>query len=327
MKILIPLLCITIAYWAWPNARAEDEHDHEHADHEEHAHDAEPEEHYDHSHDHAEDVEVEPDILEEFGIAVDEARAGTIARTTTLAGEVRVNGDRTAHIVPRYPGVVLEVHKNIGDQVETGDVLAVIESNESLAPYELTSRIEGTIIEKHITLGESLGDDEVAFVVTDLSTVWVDLTLYQRDLQSVKAGQPVTVEGGHHLPSATSVISYVSPTLDEHTRTGHARAVLDNPHGEWKPGLFVSGRVDTGEESAAVVIPSSALQTVDDQTVVFVKTAEGFEPRPVESGRRNRTSVEILSGLEPGERYVSAGGLALKAELARGQLEHAGHAH
>ena len=86
---------------------------------------------------------------------------------TTLPGEVQVNQDRRARIVPRYPGLVIEVRKTIGDRVEKGDVLAVLEGNESLAPYDLKSLIAGTIIEKHISLGESLKDGEVVSTIED----------------------------------------------------------------------------------------------------------------------------------------------------------------
>ena len=283
--------------------------------------------HDEHGHEKEGAIRLSTEAMQDFGVAVEAAGPGTLDLHTTLPGEVRINQDRQAHIVPRYPGLVIEVKRHIGDGVQKGDVLAVLEGNESLAPYELKSLIDGTIIEKHITLGESLKEDDVVFTVADLDTVWIGLTIYQKDIAMVRPGQEIIVSGGNHLPTAKGTISYVSPTVDSHTRTGHARVVLPNLDGAWKPGLFVTGTILLDQVHADVVAPRTALQTIEGAQVVFIETSEGFEPRPVNIGRRNHDHVEILSGLRPGDRYVSRGGFTIKAEMARGELEHAGHAH
>lgn len=284
--------------------------------------------HNDEAHDEHEDgpIVLSPEVMEEFGIEVETAGGGTIAYTTKLPGEIQINQDRLAHVVPRYPGLVLEVRKKVGDAVRKGETLAVLEGNDSLTPFPLTSMIDGTIIDKHITLGESLQPESMAFTIANLSNVWVDLTLYQKDLLAVKKGQTVIVSGGAHLPASEGVIDYVSPTLDEHTRTGHARVVLSNPAGAWKPGMFVTAEVMLGEDPAEVVVPATAVHTVEGRPSVFVGDADGFEPRPVQIGRRNHLQVEILSGLAAGEHYVARGGFTLKAEHGRGEMD-SGHHH
>lgn len=265
-------------------------------------------------------IKLSSEVLKEFGVELDTAASGNISFGVTLPGEVQINQGRLAHVVPRFPGVVLDVKKKIGDVVSEEDVLAVMEGNDSLTPYMLKAMTSGTIIEKHITKGENLQTEDSAFTIADLSDVWVILTLYQKDLYLVREGQSVIVSGGAHLPTAKGVIDYVSPTMDEHTRTGYARVVLSNPDGKWKPGMFITGDVHLGEEPAEVVVPATAIQTLDDGASVFVETAEGFEPRKVSLGRANRTMVEILSGLAVGERYVVRGGFTLKAELGRGEM-------
>jgi cobalt-zinc-cadmium efflux system membrane fusion protein len=299
-------------------AVAEAKHDeHEEPGHDEHE-----------GHDESEEglIKLSPEVLKEFGIELDTAASGTISYGTTLPGEIQINQDRLAHVVPRYPGLVLEVKKTIGDPVKKGEVLAILEGNDSLTPFPLISMIDGTVIDKHITLGESLQPDSNVYTIADMSDVWVNLTLYQKDLLLVRKGQPVAVSGGAHLPTAKGKIDYVSPTLDEHTRTGHARLVLPNPEGAWRPGMFITGNVFVGEEPVGIVIPTTAIQTLEDGASVFVETEEGFEPRPVRLGRANRTQVEIISGLTAGERYVVRGGFTLKAELGRGEMGD-GHGH
>lgn len=199
--------------------------------------------------------------------------------------------------------------------------------HQSLARYELTGPISGEVIERHLTEGEVAHRDPThpPFVIADMSNVWVKLTVYPDDLAAIQPGQKVVVTTKDARLKATGTIAYVSPTVEEATRTATARVVLENPEGKWKPGLFVTGRVITGTPSSQVVVPKSALQTLDGEKVVFVKTREGFKPQPVEVGRSNGQRVQIVSGLKPGQRYAAANAFILKAALLEGTFS--GHHH
>ena len=195
--------------------------------------------------------------------------------------------------------------------------------------YELRAPLSGIVTQRHITIGEVVGLEttDAPFVVADLSSVWVNLTVYQRDLAQVRAGMPVTIQFSSGIPDAQGTVAFVSPALDETTRTATARVVLENPHADWRPGLFVSGLIETGRETATIVVPHSALTELDGETVVFVQTDGGFESRKVRQGRATPAAVEIIDGLAEGERYAANNVLALKAETNRAALEHAGHVH
>ncbi len=275
---------------------------------------------------HEEVVRLSPEELKEFEIELATAEPGKLETHIDLTGEIVIDPDRLAHIIPRFPGIVKEVRKRIGDDVKKGEVLAVIESNESLAPYNVVSLIDGTVIEMHLTRGELVSDATHAFVVADLSHVWADLNVYQKDLTRVRIGQKAIISASPAPVEAVGRISYISPVVDENTRTAIARVVLPNPGRKWRPGMFVTARVIVGSNSARVVVPKTALQRLEENTVVFVKDAEGFEPRVVHIGRENTRAVEILSGLNPGETYVSKGGFTLKAELLKGAFGE-GHGH
>lgn len=264
--------------------------------------------------------------LAEFDIAVDSAGPGIIRRQLDLTGEIRIDPDRLAHIVPRFPGIVRSVRKKTGDPVRAGEVLAIIESNESLSPYEVRSLIDGTIIEMHLTQGEVISDNSHDIVVADLSIVWADLNAYQKDLESLAVGQQARITAGGNVPPHSGDIVWISPTLSESGRTAIARVIVANPDGRWRPGLFVNAEVITSTVEVAVAVPKTALQRFEDRTVVFVKTAEGFVPRPVRLGLQNHGTVEIREGLAPGERYVSKNGFTLKAELEKGAFD-GGHNH
>lgn len=196
----------------------------------------------------------------------------------------------------------------------------------SYTRYEVIAPFDGVIIEKHVALGETQKEDAESFRIADLSSVWVNLGVYQKDIPSVRVGQSVVVSAGHGIPDVTGEISYIGPLVGEQTRTATARVVLPNREGQLRPGLFVTGRVTLSAVPVPVLIPKTALQTIDERTVVFVEDEDGFEPRAVTVGRSNGSHVEITAGLEPGQRYVSVGAFTLKAQLAKGSFGD-GHGH
>lgn len=264
--------------------------------------------------------------IEEFGIELAAAGPDTIDAWVALPGEVRPNADRLAHIVPRFSGIVTEVRANVGDRVREGQVLAIVESDESLAPFEVRTLIGGTVIGKHISLGEAVSRDRDTFVIADLSTVWADLTVYPRDLAHVRVGAPVHLYLGHEPAGTVERIRYVTPVVDEVTRTATARLELPNPDGAWRPGMFVTGRVLADRRVVPVAVPRTALHTHESRPVVFVEQDGAFRPRPVRLGREGADRVEIAEGLSAGERYVIRGGFTLKAELGKESFGD-GHAH
>jgi cobalt-zinc-cadmium efflux system membrane fusion protein len=200
------------------------------------------------------------------------------------------------------------------------------EGERSLVAYPLTAPISGRVVEKHIVAGEAVEADTDAFEVADLSTVWVDLSVYQRDLGIVREGQGVVIDAGPNVPRTRGTISYVRPIVGEETRTAIARVVAQNPDGLLRPGQFVTGRIAVDEAEVEVVVPETAVIDVEGTPSVFVQTDEGFEARPVEVGDRTADQVSITSGLSAGERYVAAGAFALKAELGKSEMS-GGHGH
>lgn len=270
----------------------------------------------------AENVEhVSAEKLEHAGVIFSAVGPGRVDDGVQLLGTVRPNGDRLAHITPRFPGIVRESKRNIGDTVKTGEVLAVIESSESLSSYELKTLIDGTIIERHLTRGEAVDRDKQAFVIADLSSVWVELSVYQRDLEHVRIGETVRVRSGEKGPEAEGTITYITPGVDERMRTATARVVLPNPEGQWRQGSFVEAYA-VSPHAAALVVPATAIQSLEGKPIVFVAEKEHVEARPVTLGHRGESLVEVLSGLTDGERVATANSFLLKAELGKGSAEH-----
>jgi cobalt-zinc-cadmium efflux system membrane fusion protein len=192
--------------------------------------------------------------------------------------------------------------------------------------YDVTAPFNGTVIEKHVTLGEVVKDDAEIFIVADLSSVWVNLSVYQKDLPFVREGAKVAISIGRGLLSVKGTISYIGPIVGEKTRTALARVVLSNKDGTLRPGLFVTAQIEIETTTAVILVPKTALQTFENRDVIFVETDEGFEPKPVTIGRANKISVEIISGLSSEQKYVSKGAFTLKAELSKGAFGD-GHNH
>ncbi len=213
------------------------------------------------------------------------------------------------------------------------------QSTSSLTKYQMVAPIDGIVVEKHITLGEILSPDvsefaiaegtvlsneSSAFVIADLRTVWVNFDVYPSDLLQIKKNQPVMISSNDGIAKTKASISYISPIIDKETRTALIRSILPNPKGQWRAGLFVTGKIQVKTHRAQIVVPKTALQ--NDNTI-FVVTKEGYALQTVKVGNSDEFQVEILSGLKTGQDYVSKGGLILKAEMQKSIFAEAGHSH
>lgn len=196
----------------------------------------------------------------------------------------------------------------------------------------IRSPLDGIVIERHATTGEVVSDGSSLFMVSDLSRVWVVGRVYEQDVAAARIGAPAVVSLQAY-PGKTwqGEVSYVSHTLDPHTRTLDIRVELENPDGTLRPGLF--GRISLSPEGDGVepvlVIPQSAVQRVEGQTLVFVATGEPgvFRPTFVTLGALALGKVEVRDGVAEGDQVVVSGAFTLKSELLRGRLSEGDHAH
>ena len=256
------------------------------------------------------------------GIEVASAGPAAIRERVVLNGRIAADEDTLAHVMPRFSGVVRSVHKRLGDPVARGDLLAVIESNESLHPYELRARNVGTVIAKNVAPGEFASAERELFAIADLRSVWADLDVYRRDFARLRVGQPVRIDAGEGSAPAETALTYLAPVGSVNTQTLLARAVLPNPDGSWRPGLFVTAEVEVAVSSVPVAVGSGALQRLRDWDVVFLAEGDVFEAQPVVLGRRDAERVEIVSGLAQGQAYVAAGSFIVKAEAGKSGAAH-----
>lgn len=190
--------------------------------------------------------------------------------------------------------------------------------------YEMRAPFDGVVVEKHLSVGEVVSETSAAFTLSDLSQVWVTFGVFPKDLNKVQVGKPVLVHSTELGTQVQGRVAYVGSLLGEQTRTATVRVTVPNPDDAWRPGLFVAVQVATDSYEAEVVVPQSAIQTVEDKPSVFVRNAEGFQATPVVLGGSEAGFVEIKQGLEAGVQVATTGSFILKSELGKGSAEH-GH--
>jgi len=188
---------------------------------------------------------------------------------------------------------------------------------ESLPRYEIRAPLGGTVIDRDVTVGESVPPDRAIFVIADLSSVWVDISVTARDLNHVHQGQAATVRSQDLDREVSGRVTFIGSLVGRENRSATARIVIPNPDGRWRPGLFVSVRLVQSSTTVPLAVPAEAIQTFRDWQVVFVRYGDWFEARPLELGRSDGAWVEVLSGLKPGDRYAATNSFAIKAEIGK----------
>ena len=193
----------------------------------------------------------------------------------------------------------------------------------ALRRLEVRAPIAGQVTARAAVLGAAVGSDAELFSVADLSTLWVEMSIPPRDLPMVRQGQGVTVSGEGDAKGEGRVI-FVSPLLDPETRSARAVADLGNADGAWRPGAFVTASLATAEQPVDVLVPRDAVQELEGEKVVFVRTPDGFEKTEVALGREGADGFEAIFGLDAGTEIAIVNAFSLKAELGKGE---AGHGH
>jgi cobalt-zinc-cadmium efflux system membrane fusion protein len=336
--------------------------------------------------------------------SVAEVSAGVLRKRIVVPGAIVPSGDHIARVAVRLLGTVAELRKRLGDSVQAGEVVAVIESREvadakseylaarlvfdlqqtlfdrsktlferkflsendflrarttfedarvkheiarqklfalslteeqiealpqqpveTLRRQELRAPISGLVAERRVELGSLVGREGLEselFVIVDLGTVWVEMAVAPSDLASIREGQQITISAGSGSEPSPATIMFISPLLEKDTRRGRVVASVDNAAGKWRPGSFVTAEIPADEAPAAVVVPTTALQSLKGESTVFVRTAKGFEARKVALGRQDAQQAEVTTGLTVGERIATTNTFILKAELGKAEISH-----
>lgn len=261
------------------------------------------------------------DAAQRAGVAVEAAGPAAIPETLTVYGQVRLNADRVARTTARFAGLVRGMRKSLGDAVVEGEVVATVETNDTLALIEIVAPRAGVVVERHATAGQTVTEGAPLYTTADLSEVWIDLAVPAGAQVRVQTGQVVAL----HLDgsfAARGAIAWLSPLGTAGSQTVTARVVLPNPDGRWRPGLFVRGDITLATHEVPVAVRESALQTLFDFDVVFSRHGDLYQARPLALGRRGGGWVEVLKGLRDGELYVTGNSFLIKADIGKSGASH-----
>ena len=350
-------------------------------------------------------VVLTPDAVKTAGIEVQRVVASTPSEVIGATAMLELNGDRVARINPRVTGRCVSVNASLGTRVQSGQILARIDSgesdqawsehlkararlelanrsvtreealfakkvspekdllkarqeqgeaeadmllarekfrrlgidvrqveaNSSGAAYDrplipVTSALSGVVVEKTVTQGEMVGPEKTIFTVADLSSLWLMIDIYERDICRVKTGMQIKVSvSAYPGKEFRGRISYLGDIMDEKSRTIKARVTIDNREGLLKPGMFAAASISSAREAEApkvILVPEEAVFLDGSEKFVFIREGDGkFAVREVLTGPASGGKIEIKEGLKEGDTAVTKGTFALKSELKKKMLD------
>lgn len=261
-----------------------------------------------------------PSVASSAGIVTEMAGPASLIETVSLNGRIAADPSRQREITARFPGVIREVNRNVGDRVAAGDALATVESNESLQTYKVTAPIAGLITARHANPGEQSAD-HVLFTIVDAARVVAELAVFPRDRARIKRGADVVVRLTDVKSEYTGQVERIDVQAGAN-QSVVARVSLDNRNGELLAGTFVTGNVSVAERKVPLAVRTSALQTFRDFTVVFEQVGDEYEVRMLELGEQHGEWAEVLGGIDPGAKYVSGNSYLIKADIEKSGASH-----
>ncbi|MDI1282254.1 HlyD family efflux transporter periplasmic adaptor subunit [Brevundimonas sp.] len=256
------------------------------------------------------------------GVTVERAGPATLGETLPLTGRVEITPEGQAEVHARYPGRVMALSVGLGTRVSRGQVIARVESSESLQTYAITAPISGMIVAKNVNVGSITGGGEPMLMIGDPTRLHAEFLLYPRDAERVRAGQPVTVKSLAGDYTFNGRIEAVLPSSSLTSQVLIAHVDLPYQGGIWRPGLGVSGEVQVGSGQVPLAVRTKALQPFRDFTVVYARFGTTYEVRMLELGRRTPEWTEVLGGIDPGTDYVVDGAFLIRADVEKSGASH-----
>jgi cobalt-zinc-cadmium efflux system membrane fusion protein len=263
---------------------------------------------------------ISSNMAEAFGITTERVGPAEIKESISTRGRVTVNPEQQHTVNARFEGIIRKVNVVAGDAVTSGQILAEVESDDSLNRYALIAPGAGVVVARDANTGEHTAG-RTLFRIVDTSSVWVELGVFPRDRSRIAMGQPVVVRSAEGAELGRGRVDWIN-VLAEADQRVIVRTVLANPDGLLVPGDWVTGTVEVADHPVDRTVLRSALQSVRQFTVVFERIGEDYEVRVLELGRGDDERVEVLGGIEVGASYVTANSYLVKADIEKSSASH-----
>lgn len=266
-------------------------------------------------------ISISPEARANIGLTTEVAEERVLERALPLNATLQVHPDLEAFVSSRVQGKVTAVHGNVGEPVRPGQVLVVLQSlqiAETPPLVEVTSPLEGVILERTVTVGETVDPTKSLFHVANIAHLWAAAEVYEADLASVRVGQPARLRvTAYPSREFTGRVIRLSDEIDPQNRTLRIFVEVTNtPDRILKGGMFGVVSVVTGGTGRAVTVPNQAVQSDGPERFVFLKNGEQFQRQNVVVGDRNDRYTAIRSGVIAGDEVVVRGAAQL-AMVAR----------
>lgn len=255
------------------------------------------------------------------GIETAKAGPAVLHETVALHGRLVPLGNRLYRVAARYSGIVQSVAVQVGDRVDAGQVLVMVENSDSLQRYAIKAPAAGLVLERRVNPGDAAGGEPL-LVIADLSRLWVELAAFPGELARINRGQPLRLRDLYSERSAETVVDWIAATVTAPGQAAQVRGVLDNGDGRWRPGQQVAAEVVVERVEAPLAVRAEAIQQLGDAAVVFIRVGEIYEARAIETGRSDGAFVEVRSGLEAGTEYVVRNSFVVKADVLKSGASH-----
>jgi cobalt-zinc-cadmium efflux system membrane fusion protein len=261
------------------------------------------------------------DAARQGGIVIERVGPGRIGEARELFGTVQLAPSARSEIRGQFPGRVVEVTKNVGDYVRRGELLARIESSESLQVYPVHSTVSGVVAERNGNPGD-VTFDRALYVITDPAATSVVFNIFPRDLALIRPGMRVEVETQDGTPIAATTLGNYLTEGNPEVGTALVRASIPNRGGWLRPGMTLRGKLMVNAVEVPLAVRTEAIQPFRDFQVVFANYGEDYEVRMLQLGRRGPEYTEVLSGIEPGTPYVAKGSFLVRADSEKSGASH-----
>lgn len=201
-----------------------------------------------------------------------------------------------------------------------GGTIDNVLKTKQIYPYiTIKATKNGVLLERKVNPGEIVEQNRELFNLADLKTIWLVGYAFEKDSLYLHLGEAVTGTIEESSTTINGVLSYVSPILDNTTKTLEVRADIPNTNFKIKPNMYAEMFVNTGT-ARVLAIPTDAVEKFGDYNFAYVKVApHTYEERKVETGKKNDQYTEILSGVKAGEEVVTTGSFELLGESIKKQ--------
>lgn len=251
-------------------------------------------------------------------------RAGPVAMSelVEMGGRVEIKPEGRGEVRAWYPGRILSMSAELGQQVRRGQVIARVESSNSLQAYSIPAPISGVVIQKNANIGD-VAYDQALYVVADPTKLHAEFFVYPRDAERVRVGQTVVVRTLSGETRVNAPVEAILPTADIASQTLMAHVHLPPGASQtFRPGMGVEGSFEVATRQVPLAVRTKALQRFRDFTVVFARVGTTYEVRMLELGRQTPEWTEVLGGLEPGTEYVTDGAFLIRADIEKSGASH-----